>query len=167
MKFRNNVTSVLVRAWQETDGTLKLSPIEASLMKGLLKTMWAKLRELTRNEEALEGVVCHPKVWRARMREQYFPLAELNRKPLGNGADWHHSLKSASWGTEQVTQEQRVDQVWRGKWRVPFTPFYTHNFTITNFIPCIIRRKKRKPAQKSVTYSNMYKLCTTSPEALM
>lgn len=59
MKFRNNVTSVFVRAWQETDGTLKLSPTEANLMKGLLKKMWTKLKEPTRNEEALEGFVCH------------------------------------------------------------------------------------------------------------
>lgn len=60
MKFRNNVTTVLVRAWQETDGTFKQSPIEASLMKGLLTKMWVKLIEPTRNEEALEGFVYQP-----------------------------------------------------------------------------------------------------------
>jgi hypothetical protein len=45
LKFRDNITTVLVRAWQETDGALKLSPIETSLMKGLSPRMWTKLRE--------------------------------------------------------------------------------------------------------------------------
>lgn len=62
MKFRNNVTTVLVRAWQETDGTLKLSPIQGSLMKGLLTKTWAKLREPTRNKETLEGVSAIPRL---------------------------------------------------------------------------------------------------------
>lgn len=51
MKFINNVMTVLVRVWQEIDGTLKRNPIETSLMKGLLTKMWAKLREPIRNEK--------------------------------------------------------------------------------------------------------------------
>lgn len=138
MKFRNNVATVLVRVWQDP---------EASIMKGLLTKMWAKLREPARNEEALEDVLAIPGPeglgWGSGI--------SLWLNPTRN--HWARELVGAIYKSlhprlDSRMQKSREDLVWSDKWRVPLTVIYTHTFKIMNRIPCTIRGNKRKQMHK-------------------